>query len=107
MARHDGKCWTLPEDGVFDEDAVEMAAKGFRRVRLTPTEQLAAFRLMAAREPNLLLRDVVHRLGISYQAARELVTSEGFRIDTNHNASNSTRCLIPPRDKVDTGQPAA
>jgi hypothetical protein len=34
--------WVLPEDGIIDPIAVELAATGTRRVALTPGERLAA-----------------------------------------------------------------
>ena len=41
--------WTLPDDGIIDELAVEIAAKGIRPVALTPAERrLAAARILAS-----------------------------------------------------------
>ncbi len=41
--------WALPDDGIIDPVAVEIAASGARRVALTRTErQLAAARILAS-----------------------------------------------------------
>ena len=40
--------WVLPEDGIIDPLAVELAATGARRVALTPDERLAAAALILA-----------------------------------------------------------
>ena len=34
--------WTLPEDGILDPIAIELAARGIRPVALTPAERLTA-----------------------------------------------------------------
>ena len=34
--------WTLPEDGILDPIAIELAARGLRPVALTPAERLTA-----------------------------------------------------------------
>jgi DNA-binding CsgD family transcriptional regulator len=40
--------WTLPEDGILDPIAIELAARGIRPVALTPAERLtAAARILA------------------------------------------------------------
>ena len=55
--------WLLPEDGIVDELAVEIAATGTRRVALTPTERLAvAARILAAGGTPYLISK---RLGVS------------------------------------------
>jgi len=47
-ARRERRRWVLPDDGVIDPVAVEIAASGGRRVALTRTErQLAAARILA------------------------------------------------------------
>ena len=34
--------WTLPEDGILDPIAIELAARGIRPVALTPVERITA-----------------------------------------------------------------
>lgn len=62
--------WTLPEDGIIDELAIEIAAKGIRPVALTRTERrlAAALILAAGGTPYLVSR----RLHISCQSAHAL-----------------------------------
>jgi hypothetical protein len=62
--------WTLPEDGITDELAIEIAARGIRPVRLTRTERrLAAARILAAGGTPYLISK---RLHISSQTAHAL-----------------------------------
>jgi hypothetical protein len=64
--------WVIPEDGIVDELAVELAASGERRVRLTHMERrLATARILThGGTPSL----VYERLGLtSMSAARSLV----------------------------------
>jgi len=62
--------WLLPEDGVIDPVAVEIAARGTRRVRLTATERRMAAAVILDRggSPN----DLARRLCMSGHAARAL-----------------------------------
>ena len=55
--------WTLPEDGILDPIAIELAARGIRPVALTPAERLTA----AAR--------ILHRGGTPALIARRLHVS--------------------------------
>jgi xanthine/CO dehydrogenase XdhC/CoxF family maturation factor len=43
-----GDPWMLPDDGIIDRIAVEIAAKGERRVRLTAPERRAAAEIILA-----------------------------------------------------------
>ncbi|KAB2347247.1 hypothetical protein [Actinomadura rudentiformis] len=62
--------WVLPEDGIVDPIAVEIAAAGTRRVALTATERLlAAARILAAGHHQT---EMARRLGVSYDTARTL-----------------------------------
>jgi hypothetical protein len=64
--------WLLPEDGIIDEVAVELAATGARAVALTPTERrLAAIRILRA---GGTVHRVARRLHMSYGRARALAT---------------------------------
>ena len=65
--------WLLPEDGIIDPVAVEIAARGTRRVRLTARERRAAAALIVARGGTE--NDIAHRLGMSGSAARTLAAS--------------------------------
>lgn len=62
--------WTLPEDGIIDELAIEIAAKGIRPVALTRTERriAAALILTAGGSPYLVSK----RLHTSCQTAHAL-----------------------------------
>ena len=55
--------WTLPEDGILDPIAIELAARGTRPVALTPAERITA----AAR--------ILHRGGTPALIARRLHVS--------------------------------
>jgi DNA-binding NarL/FixJ family response regulator len=63
--------WLLPEDGIVDEIAVEIAASGIRQVALTPTERRLAVAEILARGGTP--KDVAARLHISDATARALV----------------------------------
>jgi hypothetical protein len=65
--------WVLPEDGIIDPIAVELAATGARRVALTPGERLAAAaRILATGgTPYLISR----RLGCNCRAGHALAAA--------------------------------
>lgn len=65
--------WTIPEDGIIDPLAVEIAASGQRRVRLTWTERRIAAALIMARGGTSY--QVAKRLGLSSATARALTDS--------------------------------
>ncbi|MHB1597044.1 MAG: hypothetical protein ACYCO9_16900 [Streptosporangiaceae bacterium] len=50
--------WTLPEDGILDPIAIELAARGIRPVALTPAERVTAAARILARggSPALIAR---------------------------------------------------
>jgi hypothetical protein len=59
--------WMLPDDGIIDQVAVEIAAKGERRVALTAPERRAAAEMILARGGTV--RDIAERLCMSDTAA--------------------------------------
>ena len=65
--------WVLPDDGIIDDLAVELAAAGTRPVALTrPERRLAAARILAnGGTPYLISK----RLHLSCQAAHALAAS--------------------------------
>jgi hypothetical protein len=65
--------WLLPDDGIIDLIAVEIAARGTRRVRLTAPERRAAAALIVARSGTA--NDIARRLGMSGHAAKQLAVS--------------------------------
>jgi hypothetical protein len=65
--------WLLPDDGIIDPVAVEIAARGTRRVRLTAPERRAAAALVLARGGSAT--DIASRLHISGSSARDLATA--------------------------------
>lgn len=65
--------WAIPEDGIIDAIAVQIAASGQRRVRLTRTERLFAAALIMARGGTAY--QVHKRLGVSPSTAHALVAS--------------------------------
>lgn len=65
--------WVIPEDGIIDAFAVQIAASGQRRVRLTRMERRLAAALILARGGSAY--QVHKRLGVSSATARALVTS--------------------------------
>jgi hypothetical protein len=81
--------WTLPEDGIIDELAIEIAANGIRPVALTRTERriAAALILAAGGSPYLVSK----RLHISCQTAHalaaELATPQTAETDTGEAAA--------------------
>lgn len=62
-----GDAWMLPDDGIIDQVAVEIAAKGERRVALTAPERRAAAEMILARGGTA--RDIAERLCMSDTAA--------------------------------------
>jgi hypothetical protein len=62
-----GDAWMLPDDGIIDPIAVEVAAKGERRVALTAPERRAAAEMILARGGTV--RDIAERLCMSDTAA--------------------------------------
>lgn len=65
-----GDVWMLPDDGIIDPVAVEIAAKGERRVALTAPERRAAAELILARGGTVNV--VAERLCMSDSAAGAL-----------------------------------
>jgi hypothetical protein len=65
--------WLLPDDGIIDPIAIELAASGIRPVALTPVERrLAAARILAAGgRPSQIAR----RLRMGRHAAREIAAA--------------------------------
>jgi hypothetical protein len=62
-----GDAWMLPDDGIIDQVAVEIAAKGERRVALTAPERRAAAEMILASGGTV--RDIAERLCMSDTAA--------------------------------------
>ena len=62
--------WLLPDDGIIDPVAVEIAAAGTRRVRLTLPERRFAAALILARGGTA--NDISARLHVNGQVARRL-----------------------------------
>jgi hypothetical protein len=62
--------WLLPEDGVIDPVAIDLAARGIRSVALTPRERriAAALILTAGGTPNTIAK----RLHMAHTNARAL-----------------------------------
>jgi hypothetical protein len=65
-----GDAWLLPDDGIIDPVAVEIAAKGERWVRLTAPERYAAAEMILARGGTA--RVIAERLRVSDRAASAL-----------------------------------
>lgn len=73
MSRPETWRWALPEDGIVDDIAVEIAARGDRPVALTPTERRIAARRILAAGGNA--QDVATRLHLSGHRARDLAAN--------------------------------
>ena len=72
-ARRSRSTWVIPDDGIIDPIAVEIAASGQRPVRLTRLERReAANRILASAGSAWI---VAKRLNMSYPAARVLAAS--------------------------------
>jgi hypothetical protein len=72
--------WLLPEDGIVDEIAIEVATRGARPVALTPAERRLAAGHILARGGTPF--QICRRLRISYTAACALaadLAAEGRR----------------------------
>jgi hypothetical protein len=65
-----GDAWMLPDDGIIDPIAVEIAAKGERRVALTAPERRAAAEMILARGGTVAV--IAERLCMSDSAASAL-----------------------------------
>lgn len=65
--------WLLPEDGIIDPVAVEIAAAGTRRVRLTAAERRLAAALILARGGSA--QHIARRLHMSGRSAQELAAA--------------------------------
>jgi hypothetical protein len=65
-----GDAWMLPDDGIIDQVAVEIAAKGERRVKLTAPERSAAAEIILARGGTVAV--IAERLCMSDSAASAL-----------------------------------
>jgi hypothetical protein len=65
-----GDAWMLPDDGIIDPIAVEIAAKGERRVALTAPERRAAAEMILARGGTVAV--IAERLCMSDSAAGAL-----------------------------------
>ena len=65
--------WVIPDDGIIDPIAVELAANGRRPVRLTRLERrAAAIRILAS---GGTIYVIAKRLNMSYPAAKVLAAS--------------------------------
>ena len=69
--------WLLPDDGIIDQVAVEIAAAGTRRVRLTLPERRFAAALILARGGTA--NDISARLHVNGRVARRL--ADAIRAD--------------------------
>ena len=65
-----GDAWMLPDDGIIDQVAVEIAAKGERAVALTAPERRAAAEIILARGGTVAV--IAERLCMSDHAASAL-----------------------------------
>jgi hypothetical protein len=65
-----GDAWMLPDDGIIDPIAVEIAAKGERRIALTAPERHAAAEMILARGGTVAV--IAERLCMSASAASAL-----------------------------------
>jgi hypothetical protein len=65
-----GDAWMLPDDGIIDQVAVEIAAKGERRVALTAPERHAAAEIILARGGTVQV--IAERLCMNEHAASAL-----------------------------------
>jgi hypothetical protein len=74
--------WVIPDDGIIDPIAVEIAASGQRMVRLTRAERRAAAARILARGGTAWT--VASRLRMQYAAARVLAASIAETSGTGH-----------------------
>lgn len=76
----------LPEDGIVDHIAVEVAVRGLRHVRLTPTEQDLATAAMVAED--LTWRDMCEHLGVGDRRMGQILSRMGYEV-TVERVSNA------------------
>ncbi len=65
-----GDAWILPDDGIIDQVAVEIAARGERKVALTAPERYAAAEMILARGGTVAV--IAERLCMGERAASAL-----------------------------------
>jgi hypothetical protein len=82
-----GDAWMLPDDGIIDLVAVEIAAKGERRVALTAPERRAAAEMILARGGTVTV--IADRLCMSDNAASALayMIRNGYTGTAAHEAA--------------------
>jgi hypothetical protein len=71
-----GDAWMLPDDGIIDPVAVEIAAKGERRVKLTAPERSAAAEIILARGGTVAV--IAERLCMSDTSALAYIIRNGY-----------------------------
>jgi hypothetical protein len=84
-----GVRWVLPDDGVIDHIAVEIAASGARPVALTRTERQLAAALILARGGTPAV--VSERLRVSGSTALALAAQYRRRAEQNASVGNGSR----------------
>lgn len=80
-----GSPWVLPEDGITDPVAIEIAASGARRVALTWRERQAAAALILARGGTI--NRIATRLHIAHSTARHLAATITTPPASDHGAA--------------------
>lgn len=87
-----GPSYLLKDDGIIDELAVEIAASGGRKVRLTLTEQrMAVERMLKA---GASVHDMCARLGTNNLAVKKILAELGQEI-VKDGRQNAPRVILP------------
>lgn len=70
--------WELAEDGIVDYTAVEIATRGTRHVRLTPTEQQLVIERMLRFDPSW--KELCNHLGIGSERLTAILALMGYEV---------------------------
>lgn len=83
--------WLIPEDGIVDDIAVEVAVSGARRVRLTPTEHCLAVEQMVRQGSSI--KEIARHIGMADINVKDLIRriGEGIReVEATREATRQT-----------------
>jgi hypothetical protein len=96
--RADDASWLLEEDGIIDETAVQIAASGKRRVRLTQNERIATVKLML--RLGIGVREMCDNLHVHPSVVREILDGLGYECVLNTHIVGSKVMIILPKDRM-------
>lgn len=92
--------WEIPDDGIMDETAIDIAFLGLRKVRLTPPEQRRVVRRMLRMDFGW--KEMCDHLGIGARRMTAILDEMGYEAITDPamtGAKYSQRKLITRKDR--------